>query len=377
MNALERLRALVDRGRARAVGRIGLWPGWDGLHLVQLEGGAGRTSIRAARSLPWPGARDRVLDSRAELSRLVREALSSRPFRGRRAVSALAAPDVKLMVLGYALQGEANEPQRILRLVEERVEEPLENLVVDYLPIRLVGEDAAERSALVAVAPRARVIEHLERFRHAGLEIDALEILPVAVRRLVQRMTGESTDENCIALFCGRERSHLAVLWGRRLILYREVEFGERQAIEEVGKALELEPEDAAALIRRYGVRPPEPGGAAEEDPAEALEVGQTLMEILKPTFYALAEHVERSVVYIASKSRGASPEQVYLLGAMARWPRADALLEALTSIPVRALDARRAFPVGPKAASEADLEAAGGVALAAGLALRDMQVDG
>lgn len=363
--------------RAASGTPIGLWAGSEGLQLIQLQRAGGGLTLRAARSLPWPAPRESVLADAKSLAALIAEGLGSRPFRGRRAVSALGAPEVKLMVLSYSLEGDRSEPERILGLVGERIGEPLESLVVDYQPIRMTGESESEHSALVAVARRESVIAHLECFRRAGLEIDALEIAPTAIRRLLEQMTGGDPAENCIALFSEGDRSHLVVLWGRRLILYRELDFGERAVVEQVAKALELEAKEADALIRRFGVHPPAAGEPALLDPAGALEIAQTLMEIAKPAFYALAEHIDRSVVYTASKARGAAPGRVYLLGGMARWPRAERLLEELTSLRVQRLELRDAFPFGPEAAQSNDFELAGGMALAAGLALRGTGADG
>ena len=46
---------------------------------------------------------------------------------------------------------EESEPQRILSLVEERIDDPIADCVVDYLSIRTSDESEGERSALVAV----------------------------------------------------------------------------------------------------------------------------------------------------------------------------------------------------------------------------------
>jgi Tfp pilus assembly PilM family ATPase len=392
VNALERLRAslpaeppralagLAARLRPRASGRvgpIGLELGREALHLVQLETGSAGLRIRAASALPLPDSRAAVLAAPAGLRGMVRAALRSRPFRGRRAVAALAAPDVKLMVFDYACADEAAEPQAVLRLVVERVNEPPDELVIDYLPFRALGAGPGQRSALVAVARREIVIERLERLRLAGLEVEALEIAPAAIRRLAGALGAAGRDENALVLYAGRARGHLIVLWGRRLVLYREIDFGEDGAVEGLAKALDLEVDEAGALLRRHGLQPPGPGDPATDDPAASWEIAETAMEILKPSFYQLAEHMEQARVYTASKARGSAPDCAYLLGAFARWPRADRLLASLAPIPVRSLDPRDSLPVDDRAAAPADLEASSEVALAVGLALRGMQGDG
>jgi Tfp pilus assembly PilM family ATPase len=363
--------------RAGSASPIGLWAGSSGLQLLQLERTPDSLAIRAARSLTWPDTREAMLSDPPRFAEFVAAGLRSRPFRGRRAVSALAAPEVKLMVLSYPVDDPRSESEILLRLVAERVDEPLDRLVVDYQPIRGLSDSGDERAAIVAVARRERVLAHLECFRRAGLEIDALEIPPTAMRRMILQLTGADPLENCIALFSECDRSHLVVLWGRRLILYREIEFSERNLIADVAKALELESADAEALLCRFGVHPPAPGEERIEAAAGSDEIARTLMEIAKPAFYSLVEHIDRSVIYTASKARGAAPNCVYVAGGAMRFPRAAQFLEELASLSVRRLALRDAFSFDSRAAQPPDFEIEGEMALAVGLALRGAVADG
>ena len=72
-----------------------------------------------------------------------------------------------------------------------------------------------------------------------------------------------------------------------------------------------------------------------------------------------------------------ASIEHVYLLGSIARWPRADRLLQSLLSVPVRNLDLRGVLPMPAATPTTADLDPGSGMAIAIGLALRDVTDDG
>jgi Tfp pilus assembly PilM family ATPase len=272
------------------------------------------------------------------------------------------------MVVNFTLAEGESEPQRILSLVEERIDEPIAECVVDYHSIRASDEDGGDRSALVAVARRDVVISYLELLRRAGLRVDALEIVPVAIHRLAAWLGREERSSHTVLLHGGKRRSHLIVYAGRRLLLYRELEFGEDAAVEALGKALEMGAEEAAALLHRYGVWPDEEGREAVPDPAEAVEVAETLRQILKPGAYGLAEEIERAGVYTASQWRGASIDRVWLLGAFARWPRVERLVESLVSVPTSVLDPTTVLARAGEAPPPGD-----GIALAAGLALRGL----
>jgi len=365
---LARLRSVLSRTPgATQTGPIGFDLGHDKLHALQLEREEETLGVRAAACVSLPaGCRS---DARTGLRPLVARTLKDRGFEGRRIVAAMPADDLKLMVLNYELSRQQTEPELIISRVEERIQEPVDGWVVDYLAIRKNPDEKGEHSALVAMAREDAVIQHLELLRSAGLEVEALEIGPVAVRRLITWL------DNVLVINCGQEKSYLMVLWGQRLILYREIDFGEQQVIERVSKSLDMGSESAASLLYEFGVFP-------EADPpadagANAREIRQTLMEILKSSFNTVAEHVANALVYTASRTRGESVDSVYLLGPMARWPGADSLLGALVSIPVQILDPLAGLESIRDGLGLSDMKCSLGFTLAAGLALRGMESRG
>jgi type IV pilus assembly protein PilM len=336
-------------------GPIGLDLGLERLSMVQLKKRGQATRVCAAASLGLEGK----ITSGRDLKRVMRQAFKLRAFRGRRVVTALPAGDVKLMVLNYELERGQDEPSVILSLVEERTGS-LDERVVDYVSIRKLSEKEREHSALVAIAREEAVIAYLELLRSAGLKVEALEIAPIAVMAVAE----DSRRENALVLHLGTRRSHLTVLWGRRLILYRELEFDQNEMIERVCGSLDMRPETAAHLLNQHGV--------AADRAADDAEVGHTLRQILQPYFGSVAEQAGNALVYTASRTRGESVDAVYLLGPIARWPGVDQLLHELLRIPVRILDPLEQL------GGEPDVDPAPGtapdLALAAGLALRGME---
>lgn len=351
------------------IGPVGVDLGDERLHLVQLQDTTEGVRIRAAASVVYGESRESILSSPRRLKGLIAEALKSRPFVGRRVVAAMPADQIKLMVLNYELSDPAQEPAVILDLIRERIQQPLEASVIDYLPLRRDNEKPSERSALVAIAPKDRVIDTLELLRSSGLRVEALEIGPGAVRRLVRERARKSHHEHVLAIHFGRHRSYLIILWGRRLLLYRGIDFGVDPVQERVAKALDMTPDAAASLLRDYGAVP---------DPVRPgmEEISGTLAEIIRPCFDALAEQVASALVYAASRTRGQSVDHVYLLGAVARFPGADGLLGSILSIPTLVLDPAVGIPYARDDSVGTDLDSAATLALAAGLALRGMTND-
>ncbi len=176
----------------------------------------------------------------------------------------------------------------------------------------------------------------------------------------------EGTGENVIALHCDRERSYLTVLWGRRLILYRDVDFAESKAIERLAEVLELTPEAAATLLERYGLdRTQAAPEGSEADKVDAGDIAAAVSEILRPSFDPVVEQVRKAVVYTESRTRGESVDRVLLCGTLARWPGVEKLLAAILPVPVKVMD-----PLAKLAPTDPGRPPIG-LEVAAGLALR------
>lgn len=362
------LRPLRPTSRA---GPIGLELGSHTFRAVQLERRGRDLCLRAALHGEVPEGSE-TPDLRA-LRDTLRRGLRGAGFRGRRAVVVLPARDVKLMLLNYEARG-SDDASAILGVVGERLQDAVREHVVDYVPLRTTGDRQGEKSALVAAVLRETAEGYLDALGGAGLRVDSIEIAPVALRRAIGRLTADSADENVLAIDCRRQSSTLHVLWGRRLLLYRDVDFAESKAVDQVAKALDLDASAAAKMLSGHGVE--------SRPAADGADVGATLLEILKPQLYALSEHVNKAVIYTASKTHGASLHRVFLYGTPARWPGLAEFLGRLLSLPVLAVDPLA--PFRPDAGGERDGAEAAGVgvsnseyAVAAGLALKGWDADG
>ncbi|HVL59571.1 MAG TPA: hypothetical protein VM491_24020, partial [Burkholderiaceae bacterium] len=101
MSALRSLvPALGSLVGSRRIGPLGLELSSERLHLVQMQLGD-TPSVRAAVSLPYRCTRDALLSEPARLRRLVAEALSRQPFKGRGVVSSLPAADVTILPVAF------------------------------------------------------------------------------------------------------------------------------------------------------------------------------------------------------------------------------------------------------------------------------------
>lgn len=375
---LERLRLRVNgAGRAERPGRslhgpIGLEIGQEALNLAQLKRAPdGKLSLQASARLPHPADRDGLLAKPAAFKARLAEALRGQPFVGRRVVSALPAQAVRLLPVPYEAGGGRGDAAAIAQALRERLDEDLSRFVIDYMPVR-ADAPAGDRLALVAVARREAVIEHLELLRRAGLEVAALEIGPSAIKRLISALAGPGVGQNHLVINFGADTSYLTVVSGRRLLQDQKVDFGERELLARIGQALQVSPQEARAWVARYGLRaaPAESARAPGHD--ADLEAARTLVEIVKPRLLRLVDEINRVLIYTASETHGGSVGQLHLLGSLARWSGIEALLSAMVEIPVRVLD----NPLGLFGGDAADTDRGQALAIATGLALRGVLDD-
>jgi Tfp pilus assembly PilM family ATPase len=239
--------------------------------------------------------------------------------------------------------------------------------VVDYYQVRSADASGPERQVLAAVAPSMAVLAYLEALRGAGLEADALDIGPAAIARLLAAMQ-DDFEQAVLLINFGTSKSYLTVIWGRRLMLDREIEFSEALLVERLSRALGLESSVALGLLREHGIG--SPAGQLAGQPGTQPDTGRTIREILYQEFAALAEELVRTQVYVASRTRGSALSRVYLNGSIARYAHIRERVEELVRVQVEVLDPLQVFRTRPGFAPPGtDMR---GIALAAGLALRE-----
>jgi type IV pilus assembly protein PilM len=351
-------------GRAVTAMPIGIEFASEALNMVQCEQGAGGIRIRAAATLPYGCNRDALLADRKRLRGLVDDALRSAPFEGRRVHTSLPANEVRIIPLTVSVSAAQGEAAAVIRALKEKLRSDLSGDVVDYLQVRSVAGGGAETSVLAAVAPRTAVLAHLHTFEHAGLEPMSVDVGPAALTRLLSSLQSDQQDGSVLLINFGIEKTYITVVWGRRLMLDREVQFGQSILISTLAGALDVDDGIARALLQSDGS--PQPAAPAIGNDAERI-----IDEVLHPQFSILAEEVSRTLVYIASKTHGSATSSIYLNGSLALYPYVQRRVQRLFDVPVTLLDPLKGLPAAGPQAYHPRLQPNAGIALATGLALR------
>jgi type IV pilus assembly protein PilM len=349
---------------------IGLDLGPERLNLVQMARAGGQPALRAIAALPYPCTRDELLLQPQKLRALLKQAFSTQPFSGRRVVSCLPASQLKIISLSYPhTEGQA-EDAAIVAALRERQKGELDNMVIDYQPIRQEDADSGKRDALVALASREHVLAYLKLLTSAGLKVEALDIGPAALARVVMHAGARHDPEfplkpNALLINFGVDSSYLTVIWGRRLVLDRAVEFCESRLLGRLKAVLDMPTELATQVLYR--------GAAAG---AEADETARVVEEVFRPELALLQSEISKTLVYMASRTRGKSVDTVFLAGPLVRYPGLVQSLRQQLKVTVNILNPLVDFAQESSDIRDPSMGTAAGIALAAGLALRGVAID-
>lgn len=340
---------------------IGVEFGSDALHMVQCGYEGGTMVIKAAASVAYALEEQDIWSDAKALKSMMRRAFALAPFRGRQVHSALPANQVRIVPITLPAANNQSEPEAVLKTLQEKLRLDLKDMVIDYCPIFDSAAAGSEKELIAIVARRDDVFGHLKRLESAGLRPVSVEVKPTALVRLLSAMQ-QHEQERCLLLInFGVEKTYISVVWGKQLMLDREVAFGQSSLTSRLASSLGMTQDAALSLLQE----------AAPHEGVADQSILRTIDEILHADFAVLAEEINRTLVYIASKTRGGSAKCMYVNGSLAHYTYIARKLEKLVNVPVAHLQPFKALPMSQFVTVDADTVPSNGLAVAAGLALR------
>lgn len=375
-NLISSLSRIIHLPKANSM--IGFDLGLEKLNMVQVNFRSGFPVVHAATSNYHDANLDELLKNPDPFKKLIKSSLKSRNFTGRRVVSSVPSHFLRLLFLNYQLGKNEGDIESLLSALKRRVSTDLNEYVIDYLPIKPDTTERNERMALVAMAKQDTVEQYLDLLTDCGLEVVALEIGPVAIRRLINTMATTEHLQKVLTINFGTNRSYLTVIWNNELLFDRKIDFGMDTIISVVARAFDAPVKTALEVLHKYGLDEPkrltysEDSDLSENDDDSSIK--NTIYDILNPSFVSLAAEIRDIMVYIASETRGGAVEQIYLMGSLARLSGIDNVIDKLITIPVKTINPFYGIKVEDVSNTLYDLGPVAGVAVATGLALRGQQ---
>lgn len=374
LNKLQKVLPLFNGGLGNKF-CIGLDMGLDRLNLAQMEQINGKVHIRAIASIPYPCSREELQSNPKILKTLLKQAHATQPFKGNRVVSCLPIDQIKIITITYKrIEGQADS-EAVVAELRERYKAELDNLVVDFMTLREEESSVNQRDALVALAPRDKVLAYLDLLTNAGLDVDSLDIGPAALARLVSHTGAIHVPEypvlpNVLLINFGADTSFLSIIWGRRLMLDRPVEFSENRIFARMKQVLDMPEELMIRLL--YETIP-----NADITNEKPDEINRMVAEVIRPEIALLLQEINKTLVYMTSKARGKSVDQIYLTGRVARYPGILNYLREQLHVAVDILDPVEVFAAEKYKLNGHVLGTMPEIALTTGLALRGVPEHG
>lgn len=367
----------ITRGKRTSVnyaevGLIGIDFAVDNINLAQLEKTInGDIVLRSCCSINYPQTREELLNSPKNLRPILRQAIKEYGFKGKKIVSSMPSRDVRIFSIHYLKSKNIDDSESILNALRERLDDDVSQYVIDYLPIRSIDKDG-EQLALVALVKHELVISYLELLRQSGLYVEALEIRPAAIKRLVYSLYQEQEYKNVLVINFGCDMSYLTIISGRRLLFDQQINFGANVVIEKMSTVLDMPKEKTLDLINKHGFRSENSRNSSQFAYSDE-DITKTLLDIVRPILEELIEEINRVLIFAASENHGESITKIYLLGSLAHWDGVDNFLTKKLNLLVEALQDPLSKFTNSNSKYSTEYQNAPNMAIAAGLALRGL----
>jgi type IV pilus assembly protein PilM len=306
---------------------IGLDIGSSQVKMVQLKERGQQWSMHHHAIAPLVQTGDPSLEaSEAQIVHCLRSMLATGNFGGTRVVSALPGAEVDIRTVLLPAVGEAQEIRHIVRQeAQAYLSYNVEEAIIEYL---LTGEeqdgDSTKRRALVVSTPRQPVEHHLALLQEAGLFCVALEVLPLALNRLLVQYQHVPTTSPLLVVDLGCHYSSACILWQDTLMYNRTLPWGGALLTQAIMKDLQLRYEQAERLKQQYGINAQASGLPLLTQTSQRVNMQAMpglLWEVLRAQLEVLAQELERILSYWGARFRGALIDRLAVSGGCAALP--------------------------------------------------------
>lgn len=346
----------------KAYGPIGLKLSIEKLSLIQFRlNQNNQIELQDWASCRYPIPREQLLDDPKTFKSFIQQILKQHEFKGRRIVSVPPPNTVKLVSTILKVGSDETIESAILKQLTKRLNRDISNYVVDYLLIDS-SSDSERKLALVVYAEQDKIIRYLDLMNSSGFKTDVLEIGPSSLQRLLSVLP-KTNNKNILTINFGSNYSFLSVFHQGELVYDTESDFGENVLIEHIIQHLSLETKQIRELLIDVGFN----------QESQQTDLSTSLRQITKPLFLRFKQELKRFINYYQTYSHGASIDNIYIIGTVARWNDIESFLSEVLELEIKHLpyyeDLFDEESIGEVVAQKAISE----LAIPSGLALKDL----
>jgi type IV pilus assembly protein PilM len=269
--------------------------------------------------MPRGAVRDGMLLDRAAVLETLQALVAEQGWQGRRAFAAVGGSRLITRHLRLPAMPRADLARAVTFEAERYLPVGLAGLSTDFAVLGKERDQEGEKLVLLlAAVPQEMAYAYAELFAAAGLELAALDIVPLALQRVLLANMGPQAgaEKALVILDIGHSTSHVVILWQGWVELCRAVARGWGEAEEVVAAASRL------AVVGARGERRPAPA----QGPA------------LETVLAGIAREVRRSLDFFRSQRRQADIGELYLSGGVSPIGEVSPLLEGEVGLAIRLL---------------------------------------
>src|SRR3990170_2103850 len=241
----------IKNGNRTAYSPIGIDIGTRSVNIVQLAASSNGLYIQDADIMMLP---DDNLSEGTIVPDVLTKILKQDNFRGKEVVTRMPPSLVSIIPVKISLRENETVEQAILRESKEYIPYPVEEAVIDYLPVSSVTEGSDEaRKVLLIFTKRSDVVNYLNIFKKVGLKVKAIDIGPNAIKRTIKKYKNTS-QRRILVLNIGNLNSFSTILWDDMILIDRKMGWGENNITEKMVSNLDIDINEARKFMHRYGV---------------------------------------------------------------------------------------------------------------------------
>ena len=295
----------------RKVKPIGLDIGHNGVKMIQFAVDASGVALIAADEVLFDPDITEDTEKREEaVNSAIKQMLSKGNFRGREVVSCL--PNEQLIVRGLRINVCENEQIEALlkKEIVRRFGLSAETTEVRYMIAGSVQQGDEVKNELILFAADSEAIrEHIELLHKAGLRPVAIDTVPCALFRSLERLLSREEDNEIVnvCVDVGDRFTTVVVGRGRNISFVKQIPLGGQKFNNEIANQLGLSPREASVL--RAKLRTDE-----EREQVEP-QTRQIIVDSIQKVVNQLAREISLCFKYYAVTFRGIRPGRAIFTG--------------------------------------------------------------
>ncbi len=207
-------------------------------------------------------------------------------------------------------------PEIIRFEAEQQIPFPIEEVTWRYQTFQ--DEDSPEVEAGIFAMKQVDVAEMLTYYANAGLEVDVVQMAPLALYNFLWHDKLMVEDGATLLADVGADKTHLVVSDGNR-IWTRTIQIGGNNFTEALVKSFKLSFAKAEKLKRT----------------AAASKYARQIFQVMRPIFADLVQEIQRSIGYYTQLNRESRFKQMVGMGNGFRLPGMQKYLEQNLNMPV------------------------------------------